>query len=310
MSSPESVFSRASYPAFTITTNGQTGFLQTVYCFHQCAQLKIEMSDERALDRYSASLRKIFFFDSQPGGNMPVIAILGAGSQMGLAIARTFGAQGYEVALLSRHPVKQDSLISALAKEGIKAAAFRADVLDRSSIASGLADVKQRFGPVDVLEYSPADAGVARVSTSQLTHYNLQIAFDFNVHGAFAAVQAVLPDMQTRRAGTILFTTGASSVYPHMANDIFEIFANFAITGGALRAYAYALHAAVGPSGIQVGHVAIGAWIGKQPGATPEAISPLYWQLHTQRNEVEKVFLPETNSEFRNDWVVPPVDRN
>jgi NAD(P)-dependent dehydrogenase (short-subunit alcohol dehydrogenase family) len=226
---------------------------------------------------------------------MPVISIIGAGPGMGLAIARTFGKQGYKVALVSRHPAKQDSLIAALANEGIEAAAFRADVLDRASIASGLADVKQRFGPVDVLEYSPADPGVPRVSVSQLTHNNIQIAFDFNVHGAFAAVQAVLPDMQARRTGTILFTTGASSVYPHMANEIFEIFANFAITGAALRAYAHALHAALGPSGIQVGHVAIGAWIGKQPGATPEAIAPLYWELHTKRDQVEKIFTVEAS---------------
>lgn len=150
---------------------------------------------------------------------------------MGLAIARTFGAQGYKVALVSRHPAKQDSLIATLAREGIDAEAFRADVLDRASITSGLADVKRRFGPVDVLEYSPADPGVERVSVSQLTHNNIQTAFDFNLHGAFAAVQAVLPDMQARRTGTILFTTGASSVYPHMANDIFEIFANFRHNG-------------------------------------------------------------------------------
>jgi len=241
---------------------------------------------------------------------MPAVAIVGAGPKMGLAIARTFGAQGYKVALVSRNPTKQDSLIAALAREGIEAAAFRADVFDRASITSGLADVKQRFGPVDVLEYSPADPEVPRVSISQLTHNNIQIAFDFNVHGAFAAVQAVLPDMQARRTGTILFTTGAASVYPQMGNEIFEIFANFAITGAALRAYAHALHAALGPSGIQVGHVAIGAWIGRQPGATPEAIAPLYWQLHTQRDEVEKVFFPETTSEPQNDQAVPPVNGN
>jgi NAD(P)-dependent dehydrogenase (short-subunit alcohol dehydrogenase family) len=241
---------------------------------------------------------------------MPVIAIVGAGPQMGLAIARTFGAQGYKVALLSRHPAKQDSLIAAVATEGIEAAAFRADVLDRASIASGLTEVKQRFGPVDVLEYSPADPGTQRVSTSQLTHNNIQIAFDFNIHGAFAAVQAVLPEMQSRRTGTILFTTGAATVYPHMANDIFEMFANYAIAGAALRAYAYALHAALGPGGIQVGHIAIGAWIGKQPGATPEMIAPLYWQLHTQRDQVEKVFFPEETNEAQNNEAGPAVKRN
>ena len=102
--------------------------------------------------------------------------------------------------------------MAALANEGIEAAAFRADVLDRASIDSGLANVKKRFGPVDVLEYSPADQGLPLTSIFQLTHDNIQIAFDFDMHGAFAAVQAVLPDMQVRRSGTIIFTTGASSV--------------------------------------------------------------------------------------------------
>ena len=225
---------------------------------------------------------------------MPVIAIVGAGRQMGLAIARIFGGQGYKIALLSRHPTKQDPLIATLAAEGTEAAAFRADVFDRASITSGLANAKLRFGPIDVLEYSPADPEVLRVSASQLTHDNIQVALDFNVHGAMAAVEAVLPDMQARRTGTILFTTGAASVYPERGNEIFEIFANFAITAAALRAYAYALHGALAASGIQVGHVAIGAWIGKQPGAMPEAIARLYWQLHMQRDEVEKVFFAET----------------
>jgi NAD(P)-dependent dehydrogenase (short-subunit alcohol dehydrogenase family) len=229
---------------------------------------------------------------------MCVIAIVGAGPQMGLAIARTFGAQGYQVALVSRHLAKQEALISALAKEGIEAAAFRADVLDCASITKALADVKQRFGPIEVLEYSPADPGVQHVCVAELTHKNLKLAFDFNVHGPFAAVAAVLPDMQARRSGTILFTTGAASVYPHMGGRIFEIYANFAISGAALRSYAHALHIALAQSGIQVGHVAIGAWIGKQPGATPEAIAPLYWQLHTQRDAVEKVFFPEKAGEL------------
>jgi hypothetical protein len=67
------------------------------------------------------------------------------------------------------------------------------------------------------------------------------------------------------------------------------------VAGAALRAYAHALHAALAPSGVQVAHVAIGAWIGHQPGATPEAIVPLYWELYSQRDQVERVFFPETN---------------
>ncbi|KAA6462095.1 SDR family NAD(P)-dependent oxidoreductase [Acidobacteria bacterium AB60] len=225
---------------------------------------------------------------------MAVIAIVGAGPQMGLAIARIFGGRGFQVALLSRTPAKQEALITALGREGIEAAAFRADVLDRASITKGIGEARQRFGPIDVLEYSPADPAVEHVSAAALTHENLQTAFDFNIHGPVAAVQAVLRDMQSRRSGTILLTTGAASVSPQMAGQIFGMFANFAITGAALRSYAYALHMALASDGIQVGHVAIGAWIGKQAGATPEAIARLYWQLHTERDEVEKVFYPES----------------
>ncbi len=82
---------------------------------------------------------------------MSVIAIIGAGPGMGLAIAKRFGAQGYKVALLSRNPAKQEPLLTTLAEQGIEAAAFAADVLDPASIASGLTAVKDRFGPIDVL---------------------------------------------------------------------------------------------------------------------------------------------------------------
>jgi NAD(P)-dependent dehydrogenase (short-subunit alcohol dehydrogenase family) len=213
---------------------------------------------------------------------MPVIAILGAGPGMGLAIAKTFGGHGYRVALLSRNPAKQNPLVTELATHGIISAAFRADARDRGSVASGLAAVKQRLGSIDVLEFSPADRTLPAASATELTHENVRVWIDFFVHGAVAAVNQVLPDMLARRSGTILFTTGASSVLP---------VPRFGAVGAAmawLRNWAHALHAAVAPKGVQVGHVAIGAFM---PGAISDAIAPLYWELHTHRHEIEKVFL-------------------
>ena len=92
---------------------------------------------------------------------MPTIAIIGAGPGMGLAIAQTFGKEGHQVALLSRTPAKLDPVVAELTDQGIEAAAFAADVLDRPTIVSGLAAVKQRFGQIDVLEYSPSDPRAA-----------------------------------------------------------------------------------------------------------------------------------------------------
>ena len=50
---------------------------------------------------------------------------------MGLAIARTFGRNGFAVALLARDQAKLDQLVAQLADEEITAAGFRADIADR-----------------------------------------------------------------------------------------------------------------------------------------------------------------------------------
>ena len=222
--------------------------------------------------------------------SQPVIAIIGAGPGMGLAIAKTFGAHGFKVALLSRSP-REARATRRRARQATasKPPPFAPTCSNRATVGNGLGAVKQHFGRIDVLEYSPADAALPQVSVTELTHDNAQIQLDFYAHGAIAAVNAVLPEMLESGAGTILFTTGASSLYPHPGH---ETFGNVAPAAAWLRNWAHGLHAALGEKGVQVGHVAIAAWIG-QRGAMPEAIAPFYWELHTKRDEVEKFFVRE-----------------
>ncbi|MEV4229069.1 SDR family NAD(P)-dependent oxidoreductase, partial [Streptomyces bobili] len=51
---------------------------------------------------------------------MPVIAVIGAGPGLGLSIARRFGKEGFQVALVSRTQDKLDALAARLAEEGIE----------------------------------------------------------------------------------------------------------------------------------------------------------------------------------------------
>jgi short-subunit dehydrogenase len=71
---------------------------------------------------------------------MPTIAIVGAGHQLGLALAGTYGTHGYDVALIARNRAKLEDLAGELAEEGITAAAFPADVLDRTALTQALTD--------------------------------------------------------------------------------------------------------------------------------------------------------------------------
>ncbi|SHN39284.1 SDR family NAD(P)-dependent oxidoreductase [Cryptosporangium aurantiacum] len=152
---------------------------------------------------------------------MPTLAIVGAGPGLGLSIAEIFGRNGFRVALISRNQEKLDGLAARLSEAGIGAAGFAADVLDRPSLTAALAAAAERFGTIDVLEYSPAPhtaspslAMADVVDVVDVTPENLQPQLEYYLYGAVTAAKAVLPAMLAAGAGTLLFTTGAGSVTP------------------------------------------------------------------------------------------------
>ncbi|MEU1194528.1 SDR family NAD(P)-dependent oxidoreductase [Streptomyces sp. NPDC005859] len=224
---------------------------------------------------------------------MPTIAIIGAGPGMGLAIARTFGSRGFDVALISRTKEKLQTLVGRLAQEGITAEAFTADVLDRPSLTAALDAVKARFGGIDVLEYSPAPhspvPGHTLAVPSEVTVENLQPQIEYLLYGAVTAAQAVLPAMREAGAGTLLFTSGGGSVDP------VPMLGNVNAAGAALRNWVINLDKELASSGVHAAHVAINVWIGDGgpagfPTATTDEIAPLYWDLHENRDRSEAVF--------------------
>ncbi|GAB3613169.1 SDR family NAD(P)-dependent oxidoreductase [Humibacter ginsengisoli] len=219
------------------------------------------------------------------------IAIIGAGPGMGAAIARTFGAQGFNVALIARNRTKLDALVANLAAEDITAAGFTADVLDPDSLRGALAAAEERFGGIDVLEHSPSSSlQDARLTLpSQTTPAAVQQHLEFQFYSALTATEAVLPHMRERGSGTLLFTTGAGSVEP------VSMLANVNAAHAALRNWVLNLHNELAEDGIQAAHVAIGVFIGDEApdgyaSAPADRIAPVYWDLHTKREQAEIVF--------------------
>jgi short-subunit dehydrogenase len=222
---------------------------------------------------------------------MTSIAIIGAGPQMGLAIARTFGSQGFDVALISRNRARLDDLVGKLAAENITAAAFPADVLDHDALTRALKDAATRFGGIDVLEYSPlAVESTVLATPSQSDPSHIQREIEVQLYGAMAATKAVLPAMREAGAGTLLYTTGAGSLDP------LPVVGNVN-AAAALRNWTVNLHKELDGTGIQAAHVAIDVALGGVSidpalrAATPEAVSSVYWDLHTtKRDQAEIVY--------------------
>ncbi|MFD5268930.1 SDR family NAD(P)-dependent oxidoreductase [Streptomyces sp. NPDC058335] len=223
---------------------------------------------------------------------MTSIVIVGAGPQLGLAIARTFGSRGFDVALVARNRDKLDQLVGTLTAEGISAAAFPADVLDRDALTQALKGAAAHFGGIDVLEYSPVGTmGSTTLTTPTLTEpAHVQHEMEFQLYGAIAATKVVLPAMREAGAGTLLFTTGAGSIDP-----VPQV-GNVNAAAAALRNWAINLHKELEGTGVQAAHVGIDVSIGVSvvpdfPTAQPEEISPVYWDLHTtKRDQAELVF--------------------
>ena len=220
---------------------------------------------------------------------MSTIAIVGAGPGLGLSIAKVFGRNGFSVALVSRSQEKLDKLAAELTESGIAAAGFAADIMDRSSLAAAFDRIKDRFGTIDVLEYSPAPhnpvPGITMAGPLDVTIDNIQPQLDYYLYGGLTAAQQVLPDMIGRNAGTLLFTTGGVSANPTAAPPEF---ANIAIGSAALRAWVLKLHQVTEGTGVYAAHIPLSVWIGSGgPATQADTIAEHFWDIYTKRVGVE-----------------------
>jgi len=213
---------------------------------------------------------------------MPLLTIIGAGPGLGLEIARAFGRKGFDVALVARDQAKLDALASTLEAEGVRARGFTADVSRPETITSALGAITGALGPIDVLEFSPADPSLAPVDVLDVTMENLQPQIDFYLGGALSAVGAVLPDMIAAGSGTVLVTTGGGSISP------MPFLGNVNIAAAGLRNWTLNLHDALAEKGVYVAHVGITALIGAgHPDAEPDVIAEAYVKLHDERRDAE-----------------------
>jgi NADP-dependent 3-hydroxy acid dehydrogenase YdfG len=213
---------------------------------------------------------------------MPLITIVGAGAGLGLEIARAFGRRGFDVALVSRDQAKLDGLAATLGSEGITAKGFAADIRDTETITRALDAITAELGPIDVLEFSPADPSLGSVDVLEVTPANLQPQIDFYLGGALTAVGHVLPGMIEAGRGTVLVTTGGGSISP------LPFLGDVNIAAAGLRNWTLNLHAALAPRGVYVAHVGITALIGGgHPDAEPDVIAQAYTRLHAERTDAE-----------------------
>jgi short-subunit dehydrogenase len=206
------------------------------------------------------------------------IVIIGAGPNLGMAIARRFGGEGLAVGLVSRTQEKVDGLAGELEGEGITAAGAAADIRDHEALTAAIESLASRLGPVEVLEYSPLPAKEFMKPLLETTVDDLRGPIEFSVFGAVAATHAVIGPMREAGRGTILFTTGGAAINPY------PLRAGVGVSFAAEVAWARMLHEEVAGDGVHVAHTAIAGRIGEGQDHEPADIADVLWRHHAERD--------------------------
>lgn len=128
---------------------------------------------------------------------MKTIVITGASSGIGLATAKHFAKQGWNVAATMRTPEK-DSELGGL--ENVKL--YKLDVTDSGSIALARDAIMNDFEQVDVV-LNNAGYGLAGPFEAA-TKEQIKRQFDTNVFGLMEVTRAFLPHFRANKAGLFL----------------------------------------------------------------------------------------------------------
>ena len=211
---------------------------------------------------------------------MPTFAIIGAGAGLGLASARRFGREGFNVALVSRTQNSLDELVGKLSDEGVTARGYAANVHDLDALRGALDAAVADLDTISALQYSPIPSKRYLTPVLKTDAADLLDALEFSVIGLAAAIHHVLPGMREVGEGSILLVNGGSAVRTKPR------FAGTSVAFAAESALGEMLHAELSVEGIQVRQLIVpGAIEQGHPNKNPAALADELWRLHTEPGE-------------------------
>jgi NADP-dependent 3-hydroxy acid dehydrogenase YdfG len=227
------------------------------------------------------------------------IAIIGAGPGLGRSVARQFGLAGFRVALVARSADRLEAFAAELKADNIEAAAFPADLADRTALPGLISAINSRFGEIDVLQYAPAgpDWMTRQTDVRECDADSFEFPLDLLLRTPADLIRQVLPGMLTRDRGAILFGLPATAVkpYPQLANA--------AAAAAAARAYLQCLHASLTGTNVYAGLLLVGGMVGHSDAAhyatekwgaqalpaplDPADLAAALWTLYRDRTNFE-----------------------
>lgn len=140
-----------------------------------------------------------------------VVAITGAASGIGLALARKFAGEGAAVALIDMDPAALSRHEQAFRDCGWRALAVTCNVTEQTMCADAMAVVIREFGGIDVLINNAGITQRSRFADTQLDVFHKVMAVNF--FGSLYCTKAALDSLIERR-GMIIVNESVAGLTP------------------------------------------------------------------------------------------------
>ena len=182
--------------------------------------------------------------------NNKVSIITGAAQGIGLATALKFAQEGAIVIVCDVKQAAVDAAVAECRQLGAKAEGYVMDVTQREMVDAVVAQVKEKFGRIDVLVNNAGITQDARLVKMTLEQFDRVI--DVNLRGVFHCAQAVADTMSAQGGGVILNASSVVGIYGNFGQT------NYAASKFGVIGFTKTWSRELGPKGVRVNAVAPG----------------------------------------------------
>lgn len=202
----------------------------------------------------------------------PLIVVVGAGPGMGASVARRFGREGYDAALISMPPDQLEETGKQLQSEGITTGWTPVDITDDDALRDAITRFGKREDRIDVLHFNPS--AFRQKNPLQLTPAELAEDVHVGVGALLTAVQAARPFMS---AGSRITATGSMA-----ADEPWHEACSLGVQKAGLRNLVHSLDTTLKPDGIRAVSVTVKGSLKKGTAFDPELIADFIYASATQ----------------------------